>query len=137
MYLLVSKLNDRIFFSLLEILFNQRYCPLETYKRCRLYIIADTVVHVSGTVLPALGVICASYSGCDRTLVTILFTLGMGSVGFFYAALPVNSLDLSPNYAGSIMAVVNGTGSLSGMIAPYVLGLLTPNVSVTNCVSTP
>lgn len=50
-------------------------------------------------------------------------------MGFTYASLRVNSLDLSPNYSGTIMAIVNGLGSVSGMVAPVLVGGLTPNVS--------
>lgn len=42
--------------------------------------------------------------------------------------MKVNPLDLSPNYAGSIMAVTNGIGAITGVIAPYVVGVMTPNV---------
>lgn len=84
-----------------------------------------------GAIGPAVGVILASYAGCDKLFVTILFTIGMGLMGFCYASLRVNSLDLSPNYAGSIMALQNGLSSVSGMVAPYLIGVLTPNVSCT------
>lgn len=78
---------------------------------------------------PAIGVICASYVGCDKVAATICFTVGMGLMGFCYGSLRVNSLDLSPNFSGTIMAFVNGLGCVSGMLSPYITGLLTPNVS--------
>ena len=83
---------------------------------------------------PAAGVIGASYAGCDKTSVAALFTVGMGLMGFCYASLRVNALDLSPNFAGTIMAIVNGSGSISGMVAPYVVGVLTPNVTTISVV---
>lgn len=78
---------------------------------------------------PALFIILASYSGCDRTLAVTMFTLAMGCMGTFYCGMKVNALDLSPNYAGAIMAVVNGIGGLTGIIVPYLVGALTENVS--------
>lgn len=86
------------------------------------------IADFAGAVGPGLGVVLASYAGCDKFLVTVLFTIGMGLMGFCYASLRVNSLDLSPNYAGSIMALVNGLSSVSGMATPYLIGVLTPNV---------
>ncbi|KAK9496798.1 hypothetical protein O3M35_012991 [Rhynocoris fuscipes] len=80
-----------------------------------------------GAVGPAIGVILASYAGCNKAAVATLFTVGMGLMGFVYASLRVNSLDLSPNYSGTIMAIVNGLGSISGMVAPVLVGGLTPN----------
>lgn len=62
-------------------------------------------------------------------MVVILFTLGMGFMGTFYPGMKVNPLDLSPNYAGSLMAVTNGIGALTGIAAPTMVGYLTTNVS--------
>ncbi|XP_017300224.1 putative inorganic phosphate cotransporter isoform X3 [Diaphorina citri] len=76
---------------------------------------------------PASGVILASYAGCDQILVVTLFTVGMAFMGFFYPSLKVNALDLSPNYAGTLMAIVNGIGAISGIISPYLIGILVPN----------
>lgn len=53
----------------------------------------------------------------------------MGLMGAFYPGMKVNALDLSGNYAGTIMAIVNGIGAITGIIAPYLVGLLTPDVS--------
>lgn len=74
--------------------------------------------------------ILASYSGCNTETVVILFTASMGLMGAFYPGMKVNALDLSNNYAGTIMAIVNGIGAITGIIAPYLVGLLTPDVSI-------
>ncbi|KAI5719400.1 hypothetical protein M8J76_009691 [Diaphorina citri] len=76
---------------------------------------------------PGLGILAASYSGCNRLAVTVSFTLGMGTMGAFLPSLKVNALDLSPNYAGTLMALVGGIGALSGTVSPYLVGVLTPN----------
>ncbi|XP_046627274.1 putative inorganic phosphate cotransporter isoform X1 [Neodiprion virginianus] len=79
---------------------------------------------------PACFLIAASYAGCDRYVVVTLFTVGMALMGTFYPGMRVNSLDLSPNYSGTVMAIVNGIGALSGIITPYIVGVLTPNQTV-------
>lgn len=84
----------------------------------------------SASVGPAIGILAASYSGCDKVMVASFFTLGMGLMGAFVPSLKVNALDLSPNYAGTLMALVAGIGAISGIITPYLVGLLTPNVSI-------
>uniref|UniRef100_A0A1B6D0T1 Major facilitator superfamily (MFS) profile domain-containing protein n=1 Tax=Clastoptera arizonana TaxID=38151 RepID=A0A1B6D0T1_9HEMI len=76
---------------------------------------------------PAVGILAATYSGCDRVLVATFFTVGMGLMGAFVPSLKVNALDLSPNYAGTLMALVGGIGAISGIITPYLVGVLTPN----------
>ncbi|KAJ8959237.1 hypothetical protein NQ318_022500 [Aromia moschata] len=76
---------------------------------------------------PAVFIIAASYSGCDRSMAVFMFTIAMGFMGTFYCGMKVNALDLSPNYAGTIMAIVNGIGGLTGIIVPYLVGALTEN----------
>lgn len=88
-----------------------------------------TKPHVAASLGPALGIIGATYSYCEKDKVTIFFILGMGLMGFFYPSLKVNCLDLSPNYAGTVMALVNGIGAVSGIITPYLVGLLITDVS--------
>lgn len=80
------------------------------------------------SVFPAIFIVGASYAGCDRTWVVILFVLAMGTMGTFYPGMKVNGLDLSPNYAGTLMAITNGVGAVTGIIGPYLVGALTPNV---------
>lgn len=41
--------------------------------------------------------------------------------------MKVNGLDLSPNYSGTLMAMVNGIGAITGIITPYIVSVLTPD----------
>lgn len=75
---------------------------------------------------PSCFLIAASYAGCDQVLVVTLFTIGMALMGTFYPGMKVNVLDLSPNYSGTLMGIVNGIGAVSGIITPYLVGVLTP-----------
>ncbi|XP_068914548.1 sialin-like [Tenebrio molitor] len=75
---------------------------------------------------PAVFMISASYSGCNRTLVVALFTLSLAVMSFHYTGMKLNALDLSPNYSGTLMGLVNGFGVFAGMLAPYIIGILTP-----------
>ncbi|XP_021935626.1 putative inorganic phosphate cotransporter isoform X2 [Zootermopsis nevadensis] len=79
---------------------------------------------------PGVGIIAASYAGCDRTAVVSLITLGTMLMGSFYPGMKVNALDLSPNYAGTLMAIVNGIGAFTGIITPYLVGVLTPDSTI-------
>lgn len=83
-----------------------------------------------GGVPPAIFIICASYAGCDKLLVVFWFILAIGFMGNHFSGFRVNSLDLSPNYAGSLMALVNGAGALTGVVAPIFVGIMTPNSSL-------
>lgn len=85
---------------------------------------------LSAAIMPGIFILGASYGECDRVVVVVMFAVGMGFMGTFYSGLKVNNLDLAPNYAGVIMAFTNGIGGLSGIFSPYIVGVLTPNVSV-------
>lgn len=76
---------------------------------------------------PAVFLLLASYTGCNRNLAVLMFTIGMGFMGTFYCGMKVNALDLSPNFAGTLMAIVNGIGALTGIIVPYLISAITEN----------
>lgn len=69
-------------------------------------------VCVVAAIGPAVFIVLASYAGCERALVVTMFTLGMGLMGTFYSGIKANSLDLAPNYAGVVLAIANGSGSI-------------------------
>lgn len=81
-----------------------------------------------------MGVIAASYSGCDRVWTVAGFTIGMTFMGTYVSSLQVNPLDLSPNYAGMLTAIVGTIGSLFGIVAPKIVDVMLPNVCPTNIV---
>ncbi|XP_011160846.1 putative inorganic phosphate cotransporter [Solenopsis invicta] len=93
-------------------------------------VMSRTNVRKLGTTIASIGpgvfIIAASYSKCDRTLVVAMFTIGMALMGTFYPGMKVNGLDLSPNYSGTLMALVNGMGAFTGIITPYIVGEIAP-----------
>lgn len=54
----------------------------------------------------------------------------MAFMAGFYSSVKINAMDIAPNYAGTCSAIVNGIGAVSGIVTPYLIGLLTPNVSI-------
>lgn len=100
------------------------------------YLIANefmstTKVRKFGSVVALTGsatfIVIASYAGCDRFLVVGMFTVAMTIMGTAFPSVMVNALDLSPNYAGTLMALTNGISALTGIISPYLIGIMTPN----------
>lgn len=75
---------------------------------------------------PGICIILASYSGCDTTLAVFWFIAAMTLMGAYYSGMKINPLDLTPNYTGTTTAMVNGIAAISGIISPYLIGLLTP-----------
>lgn len=84
----------------------------------------------SASTLPAVFIILASYSGCDRVKAVACFIASMAFMAGFYSSVKINAMDIAPNYAGTCSAFANGLAAVSGMITPYMVGLLTPDVSI-------
>ncbi|XP_063824890.1 putative inorganic phosphate cotransporter [Ostrinia nubilalis] len=76
---------------------------------------------------PGICIIMASYSGCDTTMAVFWFVFAMVLMGAYYSGMKINPLDISPNYCGTTTAMVNGIAAISGIISPYLIGLLTPD----------
>lgn len=79
------------------------------------------------TFAPGVGLLAATYAGCERVLVVALFCVGMGAMGPFYCSHKVNALDISPNFSGLVISIVNGLGAVSGIVSPDIVGLLIPD----------
>lgn len=52
-------------------------------------------------------------------------------MGTYYAGIKLTPLDMSPNYAGTLMGIANGIGSITGLIIPYLTDILPSGVSYT------
>lgn len=90
--------------------------------------------HLIAGILPVVLIIAASYAECNRLFFVIYLALAFCFDGCTFPGFRVNALDLSPNYAGSIMAIENGIGSLAGIFAPVFVGLMTPEVIAVSCI---
>lgn len=72
----------------------------------------------------------ASYAGCNELLAVAYLSISIAGHGFNAAGAAINLFDLSPNYAAPLNAVINSLSSIVGMSAPYIAGVMTPNVSL-------
>jgi MFS transporter, ACS family, solute carrier family 17 (sodium-dependent inorganic phosphate cotransporter), other len=66
----------------------------------------------TGIVGLAVCFIMASYSGCDRLQAVLFFSFASAFAGLDNSR--INNMDLSPNYAPTIIAIVNSCGSIMG-----------------------
>ncbi|XP_022239379.1 putative inorganic phosphate cotransporter [Limulus polyphemus] len=82
------------------------------------------IFNTIGCIGPALCLIGVVYAGCNNTLNAALFTLAMGFSGFSYAGYLVTHMDLSPDFAGTLMGLSNGLAQMTGFIAPAFVGSL-------------
>lgn len=81
-------------------------------------------LNILGQYSPAICLIIASYTGCNRALTVFLLTLGVGLNGAIYSGFKINHLDITPRFAGILMAFTNCTANLAGLLAPIVAGNL-------------
>lgn len=87
----------------------------------------------SGQYGPAIALVAASFSGCDRWLTVAILTVGVGLNGGIYSGFKVNHLDISPRFAGILMAFTNCLANLAGLLAPIYAGnIILGTVSVTS-----
>ncbi|CAG7835921.1 unnamed protein product [Allacma fusca] len=78
---------------------------------------------------PAIALVGAAYSGCNRTLALFLLTAAVGLNGAHFSAFQVNHIDIAPNHAGVMMGITNGFANLCGIAAPYTAGVITKDGS--------
>uniref|UniRef100_A0A182SIQ7 Putative inorganic phosphate cotransporter n=1 Tax=Anopheles maculatus TaxID=74869 RepID=A0A182SIQ7_9DIPT len=71
---------------------------------------------------PAIALIVASFTGCSRALTVAILTIGVGLNGGIYAGFKINHLDITPRYAGVLMAFTNCSANLAGLLAPIAAG---------------
>lgn len=62
---------------------------------------------------PAVFVIVAVYSGCNKTTITLQFGIGLTIMSCYYIGTRANSLDLAPNFSGVVLGIADATSSLS------------------------
>lgn len=90
----------------------------------RIYLCNDFFSRNLGQYSPAICLIIASYTGCSRVVTVSLLTLGVGLNGGIYSGFKINHLDITPRFAGILMAFTNCTANLAGLLAPIVAGHL-------------
>ncbi|XP_030380306.1 putative inorganic phosphate cotransporter isoform X1 [Scaptodrosophila lebanonensis] len=85
------------------------------------------IINSIGQYGPGLALIAASYTGCDRALTLAILTIGVGLNGGIYSGFKINHLDLTPRFAGFLMAITNCSANLAGLLAPIAAGSLINN----------
>lgn len=78
-----------------------------------------------GQWVPMLGLIGMGYMGKDdELLVIILLMLTVGSNAAIYLGFQMNHIELSPNFAATLMGITNCVSNLLSIAAPLAVGLI-------------
>lgn len=77
-----------------------------------------------GFCLPAVFLILAGYSGCDVDSTVAFLALAGGTNALHYSGLMSTHLDMSPNFAGTLLGITNGFANIMGFVAPAFTGYI-------------
>ena len=65
----------------------------------------------------------------------LLVTIGLAFSGLTYGGgFLVNYNDIGGTFAGLVFGLSNTIGTISGIVAPYLVGALTPNVNISSSI---
>ncbi|GFY47713.1 hypothetical protein TNIN_205181 [Trichonephila inaurata madagascariensis] len=76
---------------------------------------------------PAICLVGVILVGCDYIWSVVFLTLAMGFNGCTYSGYMVTHVDMSPEFAGTLMGMTNAFATLAGFLAPKAVGKLTEN----------
>uniref|UniRef100_A0A1B6MMF0 Major facilitator superfamily (MFS) profile domain-containing protein n=1 Tax=Graphocephala atropunctata TaxID=36148 RepID=A0A1B6MMF0_9HEMI len=91
--------------------------------QCKVYLFFANIV-------PCLCLIFASYAGCDKVVAVAMFVVGFGCLGTVYSSVRVCHVDMAPNFAGTLMAIMNGVGSVAGIFTPQLFAIFITDQTV-------
>ncbi|XP_055921952.1 putative inorganic phosphate cotransporter [Eupeodes corollae] len=78
-----------------------------------------------GLWVPMVGLIGMGYMSRDNVnLAVVLLTLTVGMNAACYLGFQMNHIDLSPNYAGTLMGITNCAANIMSIIAPLLVGFI-------------
>ncbi|XP_045210377.1 uncharacterized transporter slc-17.2-like isoform X2 [Mercenaria mercenaria] len=81
-----------------------------------------------GTVVPGIFLVITGYMDCEHQVEAVIFlTLSMAFCGFQFSSFFINHGDIAPRYAGTVFGFTNTGASVPGILAPYIVGAITPN----------
>ena len=88
--------------------------------------------YLIGCIGPAIFLVITGYVPCDMPYSAVAtLTIAVGFCGFQYPGVFVNHVDIATPFAGILFGMSNTFGSLSGIIAPYTVQMITASVSIT------
>jgi cyanate permease len=80
---------------------------------------------VTGQWGPCLALIGLNLSSTeDPTAAVALLTIAVGINSAMYVGFNLNHIDLSPNYAGTMMGITNCIANIMSIIAPMLVGMI-------------
>lgn len=105
-----------VFSQISDFLTNRRYITIGTGRK---------LFNSIGLWLPALAMIALGYvDRKDTTLAVFMLTLAVGLNSGGYVGYLINHMDLSPNFAGTLMGLTNGISNIMSLLGPLLVGFI-------------
>lgn len=84
-----------------------------------------------GLIVPMIATAVLAFVDCSNPYLALaLLAIGVGFLGFNSGAgYIVNINEVGGVYSGILFGISNTFGTIPGIVAPYIVGVLTPNVS--------
>ncbi|KAL4705197.1 hypothetical protein ACJJTC_013997 [Scirpophaga incertulas] len=73
---------------------------------------------------PAIALVCLTYAPANATIAVGLLTVAFGLNAGHYTGFQLVHLDMSPNFAGTMLGITNSIASLVSIAAPLVAGAI-------------
>ena len=83
---------------------------------------SNSLAHMGPTICLLMIVIFVSNSNLMMNFTLAMFTVGVGCMGALYSSWIINTQDIAPNFAGTLLGVTNCIGSIPGFVAPRIAG---------------
>jgi ACS family sodium-dependent inorganic phosphate cotransporter-like MFS transporter 5 len=81
--------------------------------------------------MPAILIIAVGFIDCTNAVLAVgLLSVGVAACGAFFSGYVINPVDIGPRYSGIIFGISNTLASATGFAAPYMVGVLTGDVSI-------
>ncbi|XP_046330784.1 sialin-like isoform X2 [Haliotis rufescens] len=88
------------------------------------------VLSLIGMLGPAVSLIGVAHMDCTQHVGAVILLCGaVGLCGFHFSGYFINHGDIAPNYAGTLFGITNTAATVPGILAPYIVGAITPNKS--------
>lgn len=105
-----------IFSELSDILTNRRYVTVATGRK---------LFNSIGLWLPAVALVLLAYVTKENTtLAVFLLTTAVAINAASFVGYLINHMDLSPNYAGTLMGLTNCVANIMSLLGPLFVGFI-------------
>lgn len=99
-----------------DFLMNRKYVSIGTGRK-----IFNTIGHW----VPAASMLGLGYVTKDQsTLAVVLLTISVALNSATYVGFLINHMDVSPNFAGTLMGLTNGLSNIMSLLAPIFVGYI-------------